>query len=262
MKLNRTLSLLALVVAAGHASASVTYRFITSQASYAAAPGGMVTISVLLEETVTGTSTSVLSAQNGLFSAGVRVTRIGSLPSDPARFVGPAAVASNTNQFWDTSNAVFAPVVTIATGEAKLLEFARAAGVSGSPTGPGVRAISLGNFNLTAGTIIGQATTFQISDYAATSDTVTWNTPPWVLDAAPYGIAGLTVTVTVVNPGCYANCDGSTTSPILNINDFQCFLSRFGAGDVYANCDGSTASPTLNINDFQCFINRFAIGCT
>jgi hypothetical protein len=60
---------------------------------------------------------------------------------------------------------------------------------------------------------------------------------------------------------CYANCDGSTTAPLLNINDFQCFLNTFAAGGAYANCDNSSIPPTLNINDFQCFINRFAAGC-
>jgi hypothetical protein len=29
---------------------------------------------------------------------------------------------------------------------------------------------------------------------------------------------------------CYANCDGSTNVPILNINDFICFQGRFAAG--------------------------------
>ena len=29
---------------------------------------------------------------------------------------------------------------------------------------------------------------------------------------------------------CYANCDQSTIAPILNINDFQCFLNKFAAG--------------------------------
>ncbi len=63
-------------------------------------------------------------------------------------------------------------------------------------------------------------------------------------------------------PTCYANCDGSTGSPNLTSNDFQCFLNRFAAGDTYANCDGSTGSPTLTSNDFQCFLNTFAAGCT
>jgi hypothetical protein len=61
---------------------------------------------------------------------------------------------------------------------------------------------------------------------------------------------------------CYANCDQSTTPPILNIADFSCFLNRFAAGDSYANCDASTTPPVLNVSDFACFLNRFAAGCS
>jgi hypothetical protein len=60
---------------------------------------------------------------------------------------------------------------------------------------------------------------------------------------------------------CYANCDGSTAPPILNVSDFVCFQSQFAAGDSRANCDGSTAPPILNISDFICFQMRFAAGC-
>jgi hypothetical protein len=60
---------------------------------------------------------------------------------------------------------------------------------------------------------------------------------------------------------CYANCDNSTVTPVLNINDFVCFLNAFAAGDPYANCDGSSVSPVLNINDFVCFQNAIAAGC-
>jgi hypothetical protein len=60
---------------------------------------------------------------------------------------------------------------------------------------------------------------------------------------------------------CYANCDGSTIAPILNVNDFTCFLNKFAAGDPAANCDGSTIPPILNVNDFTCFINLYAAGC-
>ena len=67
----------------------------------------------------------------------------------------------------------------------------------------------------------------------------------------------------VENPvACYANCDDSTVPPILNINDFQCFLNKFASGDTYANCDNSTNPPVLNANDFQCFMNKFAAGCS
>ncbi len=61
---------------------------------------------------------------------------------------------------------------------------------------------------------------------------------------------------------CYANCDGSTTAPALNVLDFSCFLNRFAAGDSYANCDHSTTPPVLNVLDFSCFLNKFAAGCS
>jgi hypothetical protein len=60
---------------------------------------------------------------------------------------------------------------------------------------------------------------------------------------------------------CYPNCDGSLTPPVLNVNDFVCFLQKFAAGDPYANCDGSTMEPVLNIIDFTCFLQKFSAGC-
>lgn len=61
---------------------------------------------------------------------------------------------------------------------------------------------------------------------------------------------------------CYANCDGSTSTPLLTANDFQCFLNEFAAQSAYANCDGSTVAPLLTANDFQCFLNKYAAGCS
>ncbi len=63
-------------------------------------------------------------------------------------------------------------------------------------------------------------------------------------------------------PRCKINCDGSTTSPVLSANDFQCFLNSFAAGNCYANCDGSTSNPLLTANDFQCFLNAYSAGCS
>jgi hypothetical protein len=65
-----------------------------------------------------------------------------------------------------------------------------------------------------------------------------------------------------INSTCIANCDGSTVVPVLNANDFQCFLNNYASGLPSANCDGSTAEPVLNANDFQCFLNAYATGCT
>jgi hypothetical protein len=69
---------------------------------------------------------------------------------------------------------------------------------------------------------------------------------------------------------CYPNCDGSTAEPMLNVDDFTCFINNFAAASTlpiaqqrthYANCDGSTVAPILNVEDFTCFINAFAQGC-
>jgi hypothetical protein len=60
---------------------------------------------------------------------------------------------------------------------------------------------------------------------------------------------------------CYANCDQSTTAPVLNIDDFTCFISRYAMGHPLANCDGSTTEPILDLNDFTCFIEAFTAGC-
>jgi hypothetical protein len=60
---------------------------------------------------------------------------------------------------------------------------------------------------------------------------------------------------------CYANCDGSTAVPVLNVQDFTCFLQRFAAGDPGANCDGSTSAPVLNVHDFTCFLQQVGAGC-
>ncbi len=78
------------------------------------------------------------------------------------------------------------------------------------------------------------------------------------LFAASYGMAALVPNPT---PACYANCDGSTAAPALNVADFTCFLNRFAAGESYANCDQSTSPPVLNVADFTCFLNAFASGC-
>jgi hypothetical protein len=62
-------------------------------------------------------------------------------------------------------------------------------------------------------------------------------------------------------PPCYPNCDGSTAPPVLNVQDFTCFLQRYAASDPYANCDNSTTVPTLNVQDFTCFLQSYATGC-
>jgi len=45
------------------------------------------------------------------------------------------------------------------------------------------------------------------------------------------------------------------------VADFTCFLQSFASGNAYANCDASTTVPVLNVADFTCFLQKFAAGC-
>jgi hypothetical protein len=83
--------------------------------------------------------------------------------------------------------------------------------------------------------------------------------------AHPFEIRGIREPI----PNCYANCDLSTTPPILNVADFTCFLQQFALSistaamhqpGVYADCD-SSHNCCFNIADFSCFLGKFAAGC-
>lgn len=77
-----------------------------------------------------------------------------------------------------------------------------------------------------------------------------------------YGIVnGILNCIVRLTPACYANCDGSTAEPVLNVQDFSCFLNAFASGDRFANCDNSSVAPVLNVQDFTCFLIAFAAGC-
>jgi photosystem II stability/assembly factor-like uncharacterized protein len=81
------------------------------------------------------------------------------------------------------------------------------------------------------------------------------------VDACPGGrtwLAGFDGRIIATGAPCYANCDASTAPPLLDVNDFVCFQSRFAAGDPYADCDHSSS---LNVLDFVCFQSAFAAGC-
>jgi hypothetical protein len=86
---------------------------------------------------------------------------------------------------------------------------------------------------------------------------------PLLIRIAGYGNATGAFQLTI-GPvaGCYANCDGSTGTPVLTANDFGCFINAYAANAPYANCDGSTGVPALTANDFACFIDAFAAGCS
>ncbi|MBL9030374.1 MAG: hypothetical protein JNM80_01530 [Phycisphaerae bacterium] len=87
--------------------------------------------------------------------------------------------------------------------------------------------------------------------------------PPWSAIVVPAAAMVGRITYEPYTPCMvYANCDGSTTPPALNVNDFVCFNEYFAAGFTLANCDQSTTPPVLNVLDFICFLNAYARGCT
>jgi hypothetical protein len=118
---------------------------------------------------------------------------------------------------------------------------------------------------------------FDLSEFAGQDVTLSWrfNT----VNASNNTFRGWHMTNVVVEAGvvgcegpaaCYANCDGSTSHPVLNVDDFTCFINAFALAQTlpaaqqiehYANCDESTTTPVLNVDDFTCFINAFALGC-
>jgi hypothetical protein len=65
-----------------------------------------------------------------------------------------------------------------------------------------------------------------------------------------------------VGTDCFANCDGSSVPPILNVNDFMCYINRWATNDPAANCNESWIPPTYRLpDDFGCFMDMFAAGC-
>jgi hypothetical protein len=102
---------------------------------------------------------------------------------------------------------------------------------------------------------------------SSSTGTITFN---WAGIGTQTTVIGALAIREVLGSSCYANCDGSTVEPVLNVDDFTCFINEFAQAQTlpheqqvahYANCDGSTIAPALNVDDFTCFINRYAQGC-
>jgi hypothetical protein len=52
---------------------------------------------------------------------------------------------------------------------------------------------------------------------------------------------------------CYANCDGSTSAPVLNVNDFTCFLNLYAAADPAASVQVAGSSPGASTRSTCCW---------
>jgi hypothetical protein len=84
----------------------------------------------------------------------------------------------------------------------------------------------------------------------------------WDVRSTATQTGALSIRIGTNGAACYPNCDASTQAPVLNVQDFTCFLTKFVAAEAYANCDGSTQNPILNVQDFTCFLTKYMAGCS
>lgn len=194
MKFKLTLSLLisaALVMLTSQSHADVIYNFVTDQATYNVMPGGMVSVDVYLQETLTGSSLSELVAQDGLFSFDV-VVDVASAPSDPA-----VIVASTANADFNGVVNNVPPMIVIADRDPF-----EADGVQPTMVDATTYRVLLATFTIEGGNIPGETTTFNVADYenpltpGADENTLYWDdvTASNPLDGI-IGPGGFTVTV-------------------------------------------------------------------
>jgi len=149
--------------------AAVTFDFISDQSNYTVLPNGTATVQVFLRETLSGTSTSLVLAEDGLFSAEALLTRTTS-PSAPFSITAASRNATNFDAINDSS--VVAGGAQANVGGARSLGSTHGTAViTDSAT---VRRVSIGSFTIQGGLIPLQTTTFTLSDRPATNDTLTW----------------------------------------------------------------------------------------
>jgi len=195
--MRKVLLSLACWISVGLAStqASVDYRYIADQTSYAGNVGSLVTVNLYLQETVTGASTSLIFKEGGLFGAATVVTRIN---TGNATIFGSSLVSNDFKILPNTAPSPngFGPTPTIVSqapatnSQSGLIVNADvpgngADGPKFSSGGPGVRTVLLGTLNITVGS---KTTTFAVSDYGPTNATVTQLGTD--LDATSLGLPG------------------------------------------------------------------------
>jgi hypothetical protein len=166
--------LLALVALAGvlaqHgvARANISYTYVTDSSTYSAAAGASVTVQIFLNENLTGSSTSLESANNGMVGAGYYVTK--SSGDASAKITATSGNANNFNTTnpaagdgFGSGESVSKQVATDGSA-ARLLEGVNATtGPVGVATTFG-RQLLLGTVVITAGNA-GTSTTYTLETY-------------------------------------------------------------------------------------------------
>jgi hypothetical protein len=160
------------------APAAVTYSYVTDTPSVTKNAGESFTVHLYLRETVDGGSASILTAENGLLGAGVRVTRNASAAADPTDLtdINPSTALSGGPGTKDVAagNAGFSGSVSLSATQ----------GAQPVDLGGGVSQVLLGTLDLVAGLVPGEATTFTIAKLNASNGNTATFTNFYDLDVA------------------------------------------------------------------------------
>jgi hypothetical protein len=145
---NAALALALSLLAPAVTRASITYQYVTDQTSYSAAAGNLVSVSIFLQETVTGSSQSLLTQTPGLFSYAYYVTQTGGPSAGQSTIGSYTSAAPFTGSHFSSSSGSLPPN---SFDFAALPPTGSTSGPTGSVTGQGVRQILLGTLTINAG---------------------------------------------------------------------------------------------------------------
>jgi hypothetical protein len=170
---------MAAVATAAPANGSVIYQYVADQTDVPAAQGATVSVRLFLREILSGGSTSVIGADGGLYSMGVRVDR--STTGLPA---SPSILTSLTGS---SDFPVSSPTVTAASANIAENIGNNPAGITRGNTGGGASPntpadmVYLGTLSITAGSGAGK-TTFSVAARSATGTNTLTNGNGYDLD--------------------------------------------------------------------------------
>jgi hypothetical protein len=139
------------------ARATIAYQYVTDMQSYtASAAGNSVAVQIILQETVTGNDTSLLTRTNGLFSYAYYATQTAGAGTGQSTISSYASAAPFTGNSLTSSPGSLPPNSFDFNGNQPV---PTTSGPTGNVTSAGVRQILLGTLTIKAGT----TTTFTLS---------------------------------------------------------------------------------------------------
>jgi len=153
------------------ADAALHFNFAPDRADYQALPGARVMVQLFLEEQAAPPDSSLLVAESGLFSAGLKLGALAPLPTEPASVLSASDIVADP-AFTGGSLKSLSPL-TLLLNDGILAE----PGPAGDLVSDGLRRVRLATLWFTAGKVPGEVTTFKITDFddfGISSDTLTW----------------------------------------------------------------------------------------